>query len=102
VELAAADEELKLAASQDIVVFETVDATVVTEADMLQLDGQVAREAELTQCSNPEATLQSNGEAVTYANQGSDHFKNLLMRREETHFLLDLQEMMKMPNLRLS
>jgi hypothetical protein len=25
--------------------------------------------------------------------------KNLLMRREETHFLLDLEEMTKMPNL---
>jgi hypothetical protein len=40
VELAAADEELKLAASDDsvekyIVVFETVDTTLVSEADML-------------------------------------------------------------------
>jgi hypothetical protein len=82
VELAAADEELKLAASEDsveedIFVFETVDTTGVTEADMLQLDGQATREreAQLTQHSNPEATAQSNGEAVAYANQGSDHLQ---------------------------
>jgi hypothetical protein len=82
VELAAADEELKLAASddsveEDIVVFETVDTTVISEADMLQLDGQVAREreADLTQCSNPEATAHSNREAVAYADQGSDPFE---------------------------
>jgi hypothetical protein len=46
VELAAADEKLKLAASEDsveenIVVFETVDTNLVTEAEMLQLDDQV-------------------------------------------------------------
>jgi hypothetical protein len=77
VELAAADEELKLATSEDrveedIVVFETVNTTVVTEADMLQLDCQVAREieAQLGQCSNPEATAQSNGEAIAYPDQG--------------------------------
>jgi hypothetical protein len=41
---------------------------------MLQLNGQVARgrEVELTQHSKPEATAQSNREAVAYANQGSD------------------------------
>jgi hypothetical protein len=82
VELAAADEELKLAASEyrveeNNVVFEKVDTNVVTEADMLQLDCQVAmeRETQLGQRSNPEATAQSNGEAVAYANQGSDPFK---------------------------
>jgi hypothetical protein len=82
VELATADEELKLAVSEDsveedIVVFETVDTTGVTEADMLQLYGQVARggKAHLTQRSNPEATAQSTGEAVSYATQGSDPFE---------------------------
>jgi hypothetical protein len=45
VELAAADEELKLAASddsveEDIVVSETTDTNGVSEAYMLQLDGQ--------------------------------------------------------------
>jgi hypothetical protein len=82
VELAAADEELKLAASddsveEDIVVFETVETTVVSEADMLQLDGKVGREreAKLTQHSNTEATSQSNGEDVAYADQGSDPFE---------------------------
>jgi hypothetical protein len=41
------------------------------------LDGQVAREreAELAQHSNPQATAQSNREAVAYANQGSDPFE---------------------------
>jgi hypothetical protein len=109
VELAAADEELKLAASEEsveeeIVVFETVDTTVVTEADMLQLDGQVARdrEAQLTQHSNPEATAQSNGEAVTYADQGSDPFKESSDEEAGEPFLLDLQQMMKIPNKRLS
>jgi hypothetical protein len=82
VELAVADEELKLAASddsveEDIVVSETVDTTGVSEADMLQMDGQVAREreAQLTQHSNPQATAQSNGEAVAYADQGSYPFE---------------------------
>jgi hypothetical protein len=82
VELAAADEELKFAASddsveEDIVVSETVDTTGVSEADMLKLDGQVAREreAQLTQHSNPQATSHSNGEAVAYADQGSDPFE---------------------------
>jgi hypothetical protein len=82
VEIAAVDDELKFATSEDsveddIVVFETVDTTVVTEADMLQLDGQVAREiyAHLTQRPNPEVTAQSKGEAITYTDQGSDHFK---------------------------
>jgi hypothetical protein len=82
VELAADDEELKLAASddnveEDIIVSETVDTTGVSQADMLQLDVQVAREreAELTQHSNPQATAQSNGEAVAYADQGSDPFE---------------------------
>jgi hypothetical protein len=62
---------------EESVVFETVDTTVVSESDMLKLDGQVAREreAELTQCSNPEGTAQSNGEAVAYARQGSDPFE---------------------------
>jgi hypothetical protein len=43
---------------EDIIVFETVYTTVVSESDILQLDGQVAteREAEVTQYSNPEAT----------------------------------------------
>jgi hypothetical protein len=79
VELAAADEDLKPAASddsvkKDIIVSEIVDTTGVSEADMLQLDGQVAREreAQLTQHSNPQSTAQSNGEAVAYADQGSD------------------------------
>jgi hypothetical protein len=109
VELAVADEELKLAASddsveEDIVVFETVDTTVVSEADMLQLDGQVARgrEAELTQHSNPEATAQSNGEAIAYADQVSDTFEESSDEEGGDPCLLDLQEMMKMPNLRLS
>jgi hypothetical protein len=81
-ELAADDEEFKLTASEDrvdkyIVVFETVDTTVVTEADMQQLECQVAREieAQLSQHSNSEATAQSNGEAVAYTNQGSDPFE---------------------------
>jgi hypothetical protein len=62
---------------EDIVVSETVDTTGVSEADMLQLDGQVSREreAELTQHSNPQATAQSNGKAVAYADQGSDPFE---------------------------
>jgi hypothetical protein len=44
---------------------------------MLQLDYQVARdrEAQLVQRSNPEATVQSNGEAIAYADQGSYTFE---------------------------
>jgi hypothetical protein len=71
---------------------------------MLQLDGQVEREreADLTQHSNPEATSQSNGKPSPTPTRVQILLKNLLMRREGTQFLLDFQEMMKMPNLRLS
>jgi hypothetical protein len=62
---------------EEIVLYEVVDTTWVTEADILQLDVQVTREreAQVTQRSNPEDTSQSNGEAVAYANQGSDPFE---------------------------
>jgi hypothetical protein len=109
VELATADEELKFAASEDsmeedIAVFETVDTTGVTEADMLQFGGQVAREieAQLTQRYDPEATAQSNGEAVAYANEGSDPFEESSDEERGEPFLLDLQQMMKILNKRLS
>jgi hypothetical protein len=71
---------------------------------MLQLDGQVAREreAQLTQHSNPQATSQSNGEAVAYADQGSDPFEESSDEEGGTHFSLGLQATMKKPNLRLS